>query len=364
MDTMWRVVVFNGEAHSSLGACVAPDGHMIKTAPVTKPSAIDAEETHPDDEIFDDASGVTADSSEDDSARGVGPRGTGPSKGAAAIEPRSDVSDAQRQPGLEEPQGGAWAMLDREYLFKLITEQIPRFKSRPYVADERALRFALRSGLAHRLLGDFCWSLSFAPRFIRRLCFEGFLPICCELGGGSGLFVLLPKLHAQRCVLSFEQLHVPRKVRQRAKQFRLTVNRAFDLVLDGCIAQHGESWIFPPLQRALRALAASCDLRPSERRAGSVTTATDPVGGRGVPTKGASLREGLEPALQPGRGRVWEGTDRQRQGSEGDAWEGMDEVDLELKAVRLTSFELWLVSGARAIMDAGRWFGWGDDDVE
>ena len=68
------------------------------------------------------------------------------------------VGEEAHRPDQEEPQGCAWASLERDYLLKLIMEQIPRFKSRPYVADERALQLALRLGLAHRLKGDFCWS--------------------------------------------------------------------------------------------------------------------------------------------------------------------------------------------------------------
>eukprot|EP00966_Prymnesium_polylepis_P304841 7043081-Prymnesium_polylepis.1 len=68
-------------------------------------------------------------------------------------------------PQTPRPQNGAWALLERDYLFKLITEQIPRFRSRPYVADDQALRLTLQSGLASWLQGDFCWSLCFDPAF-------------------------------------------------------------------------------------------------------------------------------------------------------------------------------------------------------
>ena len=66
--------------------------------------------------------------------------------------------------------------------------------------SEIASRSRRRGRRAVQLDGDFCWSLSFETAFLRALCYEGFLPICCELGGGSGLYVLLPKLHVQRCV--------------------------------------------------------------------------------------------------------------------------------------------------------------------
>jgi len=140
---------------------------------------------------------------------------------------------------------------------KIITMQIPRFRARPYLADASALSDALDSGLVTSLAGDFCWSLNFSTEFVGALCYEGLLPICCELGGGTGLYVLLPKLHAERCILAFDRLHVSRKVRQRAKQFVLTANADIAGVLRGCISQHGESWLYPPLRKALCDLAAA-----------------------------------------------------------------------------------------------------------
>jgi hypothetical protein len=73
-------------------------------------------------------------------------------------------------------------------------------------------------------------SLCFAPLFIRRLCYEGFLPICSEIADGTGLYVLLPKLHVRRCVLEFENLVISRQTRRRARAYTLSINKAFDLV--------------------------------------------------------------------------------------------------------------------------------------
>ena len=155
------------------------------------------------------------------------------------------------------PNQSIWSSLDHTALKRLISEQIPRFAQRPYLqGDSSSIRAALEEDLDFD--GDYCWALSLEPAFVRALCHEGFLPICSELGGGTGLFALLPKLHAQRCVLHFSSLHVPRKVRRRAVRHGYTLtagDHAFDEVVGGCLRQHGSaSWLHPPLRVAFTAM--------------------------------------------------------------------------------------------------------------
>lgn len=107
-------------------------------------------------------------------------------------------------------------------------------------------------------LGSFCWSLDFEEDFILRLFAHGFLPICTSLevahSANQRIFVLLPKLHRQRCILRrLHEMHVDRGARKRSKQYRLTVDAAFERVVEGCIEQHGESWLWPPMRQALSA---------------------------------------------------------------------------------------------------------------
>lgn len=168
-------------------------------------------------------------------------------KPAAAA--RTDGSSSQQEPNV-------WASLDRATLQHLIVGQIPRFRTRPYLTS---VDDAVAAIVHDTLEGDYCWSLEFSPPFIRSLCSLGFLPICSELGGGTGLFVLLPKLHERRCVLQFDALHVPKKLRRRIARegVTLTVDDAFDAVIAGCLRQHGaEAWLHPPLRSALAALRA------------------------------------------------------------------------------------------------------------
>lgn len=178
---------------------------------------------------------------------------------ASTVAGAADVQLASSAPGddheLEEPpQGSKWEVISRSYLRTVIEAQIPTFRARPYIQDETNLLEQLTNGLPTTLRDEFCWSLCFHPAFIRRLCYEGFLPICSEIANGTGLYVLLPKLHTRRCVLEFAQLRVPKSTRKRARGFRMSVNRAFSRVMDGCVEQHGEDWLHPPMRAALSRL--------------------------------------------------------------------------------------------------------------
>ena len=176
--------------------------------------------------------------------------------------------DAPRAADASASSASSWGTLDHSHLRRLIADQIPRFRARPYLADVASIKAFFTARLESVLEDDYCWSLCFDANFFRALCFEGFLPICTELGGGTGLFVLLPKLHADRSILRFDALHVPKKLRRRALREAYTLSiddGAFDAVLAGCVRQHGEAaWLHPPLRSTLAAIRveqarASCD---------------------------------------------------------------------------------------------------------
>ena len=155
----------------------------------------------------------------------------------------------------DQPLGEGWSHLDKRMVAQLIQTQNPSFRSvRPLIWDGSDLLKQIALGLETTLKHDFCWSLTFSPLFMAQLVYEGFLPICAELGGGTGLWLLMPKWHVQRCTMRFSDAHVSKSAKKRARRFRLTVDQEFDQVVDRCVEQHGENWLYPPMRKAFCAL--------------------------------------------------------------------------------------------------------------
>lgn len=176
----------------------------------------------------------------------------------------------------DQPFGKQWARQgNKDDVAGLIQSHDPCFRSgRPLILSGEHLRRLMGEGLETTLRTDFCWSLNFTPLFLAELVFEGFLPICSDLSGDEGLYVLLPKWHCTRCCMKFDELHVSKTARKRAKKFRLTVDKCFDDVIDRCVEQHGENWLYPPMRAAFRALHHWGRDRDAQRF--SAGTALDP----------------------------------------------------------------------------------------
>mmetsp|Transcript_35488 Transcript_35488/g.111008 ORF Transcript_35488/g.111008 Transcript_35488/m.111008 type:complete len:385 (-) Transcript_35488:81-1235(-) len=108
------------------------------------------------------------------------------------------------------------------------------------------------ANLALEYKGKYCWSTCFDADFLAALMYEGYLPMAEMTKEGPAKFVLLPKMHHQRCILKFEDLHVRKKLRKRSSRFEITCDRAFDEVVQGCLRQHGENWLYPPFISVLK----------------------------------------------------------------------------------------------------------------
>jgi hypothetical protein len=60
--------------------------------------------------------------------------------------------------------------------------------------------------IAQSWSSDFCWSSSFDAKFIAALMYEGYLPTAHGPVHGPQEYVLLPKLHQQRCIMQVRLL--------------------------------------------------------------------------------------------------------------------------------------------------------------
>ncbi len=96
---------------------------------------------------------------------------------------------------------------------------------------------------------EFCSAFTFDPEFISNTILMGFFPMAATIRNEP---VMLVKMHRRRCVLLFEDLHIPRKVKKTAKHYRLTVDRDFDACLRQIADQHTDNWLHPPLTETFR----------------------------------------------------------------------------------------------------------------
>lgn len=87
--------------------------------------------------------------------------------------------------------------------------------------------------------------------------YEGYLPTAYGPVEGPVDYILLPKLHQERCIVNFEDLHVTRSARTNSRNYQLSVDTAFDKVVEKCLEQHGESWLHPPIVDGFKRLFRS-----------------------------------------------------------------------------------------------------------
>jgi len=66
----------------------------------------------------------------------------------------------------------------------------------------------------------------------------------------DGVYAMAIKLSKMECVLKKENLHVPKRTRQRAKKFDVSVNLAFEAVVEKCVQIKGENWLCKPLRQS------------------------------------------------------------------------------------------------------------------
>jgi Leu/Phe-tRNA-protein transferase len=135
---------------------------------------------------------------------------------------------------------------------------------------------------------DFCLAADFSPGFVGRLMAAGFLVMSLALEEGSGkppVYLLLPKMHRERSVLFFDDLHESQTVRRLIPRYELRrdfgpsdvetgIPGDFGDILERCARRYGEDWLSPPLREAFLALyraggaAAEKDRRQGRKQSG------------------------------------------------------------------------------------------------
>jgi len=147
----------------------------------------------------------------------------------------------------------SWAPIPRGQIEHAISSGVPGFdpKRKKKLTEADDLDKAADDIQANNR-NEVSWSLCFLPSFIASLFRSGFLPIACNIASADDpLWVLLPKLHEQRCICRFEEVHVSKKTRKQASKYTLTFDKDIDQVFRKIESQHSECWLYPPLKAAL-----------------------------------------------------------------------------------------------------------------
>lgn len=119
-------------------------------------------------------------------------------------------------------------------------------KQRPIQTTMVTLPTYLSPILSHYYDDIWCTPI-FDEKVVVQLMVEGFLPIACQN-------MLLPKLHKERCIIRWPNFHISKSVKKKCKRWSISINKKFEEVVKGCHAQHGISWLYPPIVKAFRAI--------------------------------------------------------------------------------------------------------------
>lgn len=106
--------------------------------------------------------------------------------------------------------------------------------------------------ILHDYQEEFCLSTSFDPGFIRSLMNAGFLVMSFK---HENDVILLPKLHLERSILFFKNLHVSKSVKGLLPRYILKPYDSVYSIMEACVAAHGDEWLTKPLRDALCNLA-------------------------------------------------------------------------------------------------------------
>ena len=104
-------------------------------------------------------------------------------------------------------------------------------------------------------VSDYCFYFDFHPEFVAECCKYGYFPMAFEI---FNIPLLSIKHHKYKCIITFDELHIPSNVKKLVKNkfrnLRITFNRAFDLCIENIHNIHGENWLYKPLVNSFRTI--------------------------------------------------------------------------------------------------------------
>eukprot|EP00472_Partenskyella_glossopodia_P005561 CAMPEP_0197526800 /NCGR_PEP_ID=MMETSP1318-20131121/19444_1 /TAXON_ID=552666 /ORGANISM="Partenskyella glossopodia, Strain RCC365" /LENGTH=389 /DNA_ID=CAMNT_0043081151 /DNA_START=160 /DNA_END=1329 /DNA_ORIENTATION=+ len=146
------------------------------------------------------------------------------------------------------------ALRNRLYAAQLFKRLSNFYGSRPYVDSHIDLSNFAKSFCTDKQFKEmsYCWSFNFSPNFFAELAYEGFLSTCSYPSKVS--YLLMPWIDPERLVMQLDKIHISKKLPRRAKKYTITANTAFQQVVEACVVQHGESWLYGPIRALFREL--------------------------------------------------------------------------------------------------------------
>ena len=100
---------------------------------------------------------------------------------------------------------------------------------------------------------EFCIAEGFDPEFTARLMEAGFLVMSINVGEeDEPHYIMLPKLHLERSVLFFENLHIKKSIRRLLNRYELRADVEFDRIIDRCVEKHDSDWLSPALVNCIK----------------------------------------------------------------------------------------------------------------
>jgi Leu/Phe-tRNA-protein transferase len=127
-----------------------------------------------------------------------------------------------------------------------------------YISPEDDCNAIVDAMLATDYSEEFCIAEGFDPEFTARLMEAGFLVMSINIGGeDEPHYLMLPKLHIERSVLFFENLHIKKSIRRLLNRYELRADVEFDRIIDRCVEKHDSDWLSPALVDCIKEIRRS-----------------------------------------------------------------------------------------------------------